>query len=97
MRNFVGRYALVIGLLACGPQAETPAPETPAPEMPVAETETAAVGAIDGARVAAADSEPEQWLAHGRTHFEQRYSPLASIHKGNVMFSFWPLVIKLNS
>jgi PQQ-dependent dehydrogenase (methanol/ethanol family) len=42
------------------------------------------VGRVDGARIAAADSEPDQWLAHGRTYSEQRYSPLDQIHQGNV-------------
>jgi len=40
--------------------------------------------AVDGARIAAADSEPQNWLAHGRTYGEQRYSPLAQINDGNV-------------
>ena len=40
--------------------------------------------AVDGARIAAADSEPQNWLAHGRTYSEQRFSPLAKINDGNV-------------
>jgi len=39
---------------------------------------------VDGARIIAADSEPQNWLAHGRTYGEQRYSPLAQINDGNV-------------
>ncbi len=39
---------------------------------------------IDGARVIGADSEPENWLAHGRTYGEQRYSPLNKITDANV-------------
>ncbi|HYC54130.1 MAG TPA: PQQ-dependent dehydrogenase, methanol/ethanol family [Candidatus Binatia bacterium] len=39
---------------------------------------------VDMARIAAADSEPGQWLAHGRTFAEQRYSPLAKIDKATV-------------
>jgi len=39
---------------------------------------------VDGARIAAADSEPQNWLAHGRTYGEQRYSPLAQVNDGNV-------------
>jgi quinohemoprotein ethanol dehydrogenase len=39
---------------------------------------------VDGARVAAADREPQNWLAHGRTYGEQRYSPLAQVNDGNV-------------
>ncbi|MEG9861747.1 MAG: PQQ-dependent dehydrogenase, methanol/ethanol family [Parvularculales bacterium] len=41
-------------------------------------------GAIDGARIIAADSEPENWLAHGRTYDEQRFSPLDQITDDNV-------------
>jgi quinohemoprotein ethanol dehydrogenase len=44
----------------------------------------AAPGAIDAARVANADGEPGSWLSHGRTWDEQRHSPLAKIHSGNV-------------
>jgi len=40
--------------------------------------------AVDGARIIAADGEPQNWLAHGRTYGEQRYSPLAQINAGNV-------------
>lgn len=39
---------------------------------------------MDGARIAAADSEPGNWLAHGRTYDEQRYSPLKLINEDNV-------------
>ncbi|MDX1650302.1 MAG: PQQ-binding-like beta-propeller repeat protein, partial [Myxococcota bacterium] len=35
-------------------------------------------------RAAEAGAEPGAWLAHGRTWSEQRYSPLAAIHEGNV-------------
>jgi quinohemoprotein ethanol dehydrogenase len=39
---------------------------------------------VDESRVRAADAEPGQWLAHGRTFDEQRFSPLAAIHADNV-------------
>jgi quinohemoprotein ethanol dehydrogenase len=39
---------------------------------------------VDGARIAAADREPQNWLTHGRTYGEQRYSPLTQINDGNV-------------
>ena len=32
--------------------------------------------AVDEARAAAADAEPGNWLLHGRTYDEQRFSPL---------------------
>jgi PQQ-dependent dehydrogenase (methanol/ethanol family) len=39
---------------------------------------------VDGSRVAAADAEPHNWLAHGRGYAEQRHSPLAQIDAANV-------------
>jgi len=42
-------------------------------------------GQVDAARIAAADSEPGQWLTHGRSYDEQRFSPLRQIHTGNVV------------
>lgn len=39
---------------------------------------------VDGARIQAADREPGNWMSHGRTYDEQRHSPLAKIHDGNV-------------
>ena len=39
---------------------------------------------LDGARIMAADQEPGNWLAHGRTYDEQRFSPLDQINAGNV-------------
>ena len=39
---------------------------------------------VTGERIVAADSEPQNWLAHGRTYGEQRYSPLTQVDDGNV-------------
>lgn len=35
-------------------------------------------------RIVSADSEPQNWLSHGRTYSEQRYSPLDQINKSNI-------------
>jgi PQQ-dependent dehydrogenase (methanol/ethanol family) len=43
-----------------------------------------ATGAIDDARLVAADADVGNWLTHGRTYAEQRHSPLDQIHAGNV-------------
>ncbi len=43
-----------------------------------------APAAVNAARLAAADAEPGQWMSHGRTYDEARYSPLAQIRKDNV-------------
>src|SRR4029453_17079579 len=39
---------------------------------------------VDTARITAADAEPANWLTHGRTYSEQRYSPLRAIDTGSV-------------
>ena len=45
----------------------------------------AAPGAgVDGSKIAHADSDPGEWLSHGRTYSEQRFSPLAKINTTNV-------------
>jgi PQQ-dependent dehydrogenase (methanol/ethanol family) len=55
--------------------------EAPPPAGP----QTAATfAAVDGARIVAADTEPGNWLTHGRTYAEQRFSPLAQINPANV-------------
>ena len=40
--------------------------------------------AVDGARIIAADSEPGNWMSHGRTYSEQRFSPLKAVNTENV-------------
>jgi alcohol dehydrogenase (cytochrome c)/quinohemoprotein ethanol dehydrogenase len=40
--------------------------------------------AVDDARIANADLDPANWLTHGRTYSEQRFSPLKQINDQNV-------------
>jgi PQQ-dependent dehydrogenase (methanol/ethanol family) len=40
--------------------------------------------AVDAERLGNADAEPEQWLTHGRTYGEQRFSPLAEINRETI-------------
>lgn len=39
---------------------------------------------VDAARIIAADATPGEWLSHGRTYGEQRFSPLSEIDQTNV-------------
>ena len=39
---------------------------------------------VDQARLTAADNDPGNWMSHGRTYSEQRYSPLDKINATNV-------------
>ncbi|MBD3666890.1 MAG: PQQ-dependent dehydrogenase, methanol/ethanol family, partial [Kangiella sp.] len=41
------------------------------------------VAAVDGERIINADAEPGNWMSHGRTYSEQRYSPLDQINDEN--------------
>ena len=47
-------------------------------------TAPSAPAAVTGARLMAADREPGEWMSHGRTYDEQRFSPLARITTDNV-------------
>ena len=42
------------------------------------------IGLINDERIIAAESEPGNWLSHGRTYEEQRFSPLNKINKDTV-------------
>ena len=46
--------------------------------------EASSPAAVDETRLIAADNEPGNWMAHGRTYSEQRYSPLKQIDENNV-------------
>jgi quinohemoprotein ethanol dehydrogenase len=39
---------------------------------------------VDGARIIGADREPGNWMSHGRTYSEQRFSPLKEINDRNI-------------
>ena len=45
---------------------------------------SSSVGLIDDKRIINAESEPGNWIAHGRTYEEQRFSPLLKINKDSV-------------
>jgi quinohemoprotein ethanol dehydrogenase len=89
------RRLLLVGLLAavtaCSDDRAAPDAAAPAVEPPAAAASThtpesirAATASIDGARIRNADREPGNWLTHGRTYDEQRYSPLQQINADNV-------------
>src|SRR6056297_3435087 len=51
---------------------------------PQAERIRNATASLDGERIINADSEPGNWLAHGRTYDEARFSPLTAIDEESV-------------
>ena len=68
VRNFLVVALLFTALPACAPAP--PQPRTP--------------GTVDTARILAADGEPGNWLTHGRTYGEQRFSPLTAVSTQSV-------------
>ncbi len=77
---------LVAMLAACGadPGSEKSGavPEAAEPGRVIAMPERFAD--VDAARIIAADREPFNWMSHGRSYDEQRFSPLAQINQSNV-------------
>ena len=70
-------------------QRQTPDSSTPVTDAMTSADDRAAyirrvTASLDGERITAADREPHNWLAHGRTYDEQRFSPLDRINAGNV-------------
>jgi len=71
---------LAITMSGCQPDVTEVAEEAQL-EPVIEETRTAW---IDSRRITNADAEPGNWLAHGRTSSEQRFSPLDQINESNV-------------
>lgn len=80
LNRAVARRIVVVLTLAfaaaCGPADPPPAPPSDVPARGPA--------AVDAARLTAAENEPGQWLSHGRTYWEQRFSPLTQIDTATV-------------
>lgn len=79
-RHVVVALAVLAFFISGCQQDEPAAVDSPAP----AAQEVRAPAWIDDARIANADSEPGNWLAHGRTWSEQRFSPLDQINTSTV-------------
>ena len=86
------RYAslafAVLLLNACSDDTTQPAesatPTATAAEPTPADKIRALSADVNGARIIAADKEPGNWLSHGRTYDEQRFSPLTDINDKTV-------------
>jgi quinohemoprotein ethanol dehydrogenase len=77
LRDRFIRYVAPVFLLALA-GCQKPAPAPAADSKPIAPAQ------VNAARLAAADAEPGQWMSHGRTADEQRFSPLDAINDSNV-------------
>ncbi|WP_375206207.1 PQQ-dependent dehydrogenase, methanol/ethanol family [Hyphococcus sp.] len=74
-----------LALAGCGgsgePETETPLETTVKETPPSPQAEHANVNT---SRLLEADREPGQWMSHGRTYSEQRFSPLTEINRDTV-------------
>ncbi|MEX2258200.1 MAG: hypothetical protein WD672_05775 [Woeseia sp.] len=71
-----------IAVILYGCQSDDPADTTVLPPAPANQATDGPW--VDDGRLRNADSEPGNWLTHGRTWSEQRHSPLTQINDGNV-------------
>jgi quinohemoprotein ethanol dehydrogenase len=58
--------------------------EPPSAAATTADAPERRFGEVDGARIIAEQTTGDNWLSHGRTYDEQRFSPLTQIDKSNV-------------
>ncbi|MFV0477742.1 MAG: PQQ-dependent dehydrogenase, methanol/ethanol family [Parahaliea sp.] len=75
-------------LSACQPKsppvADQQPPATTSGSEAAAADKSRTYAAVDSQRLIKADAEPGQWMSHGRTYDEQRYSPLKQINADNI-------------
>ena len=78
-RAAAGLLAGLVFLSGCTESEQPTAGAQAANDVAASGAAAAAVANINGERIINADSEPGNWLAHGRTYDEQRHSPLTQI------------------
>ncbi len=71
-------------LQACNNEAPPEAATATAPVAAAAPAVPGNAANVSGERLANADNEPGEWMSHGRTYGEQRFSPLDQINTSNV-------------
>lgn len=79
----ISRFTAALGLLALALLSIHCASPGSEPESDAHAAATSAP-AVDGARIIEADATPGEWLTHGRTYAEERFSPLEQIDDTNV-------------
>jgi PQQ-dependent dehydrogenase (methanol/ethanol family) len=87
---------VLLTLAACGPDGSEQKPQAAAKPEPAATmapvpantddptARLAKAADVDADRIIHADNDPGNWLAHGRTYGEQRFSPLKDINRDTV-------------
>ena len=71
---------VLAGITGCGEEQQGKVQQQKSPGI----KEEVLVADVDAVRIINADEEPQNWLSHGRTYGEQRFSPLTRINDQNV-------------
>jgi quinohemoprotein ethanol dehydrogenase len=71
--------SILFFLCACGA-----GPQAPSVADTDTDTVTVTVADVTSQRIINADSEPQNWLSHGRSYTEERFSPLTVVNDSNV-------------
>ena len=84
-RTFLVAAVSLLALVGCDQKAEEIESARVAAEQPsIVAPAIEAVPLVDSERIVNADANPGEWLTHGRTYDEQRFSPLTQITDKNV-------------
>jgi quinohemoprotein ethanol dehydrogenase len=84
-RTFFAAATALMALAGCDQKAEESESTSVASEQPaVVAPAVEAAPLVDSERIVKADANPGEWLTHGRTYDEQRFSPLTQITDKNV-------------
>ena len=75
-RSWIHVALMALALAACGGCSRSSQEAKPGAHTKPAD--------VDGARIVNADREPGNWMSHGRTYNEQRFSPLKAIDDRNI-------------
>ncbi|PKP77478.1 MAG: PQQ-dependent dehydrogenase, methanol/ethanol family, partial [Alphaproteobacteria bacterium HGW-Alphaproteobacteria-3] len=84
LAGFIGWQLIGGGAEEAVPVADIPAAEEAGLPVPAPAEKAEGAAGVDLERIANADKEPGNWLAHGRTYSEQRFSPLDQITPENI-------------
>lgn len=82
--TFLFAIAASIGLSACDPGPSQSTDTSSADVEQSSNSTNSGPANVDAERLVNAESEPGQWMSHGRTYSEQRFSPLDQITAENI-------------
>ena len=84
-RIFIFIFCIFILVTGCDSTETNPAKQQSKEKSEFqSQSQSKTIADVNTQRLVAADKEPQNWLSHGRTYSEQRFSPLKQINDKNV-------------